>query len=50
MIARRARGHVDHRRTSRPARRLAVVGCVTALVVSAVGIVAPIGSMASPSG
>jgi len=50
MIARGARGLVDHRRIPRPAWRLALAGSVAALVVSAVGIISPIGSTASPSG
>jgi len=50
MIARRARGHVDHPRTSRPAWRLALAGSLTALMVSAVGIFSPTSSSASPTG
>ena len=50
MIARRARRRADHEYTSRSPWRLALAGAVTALVVSAVGIVSPLGSAASPSG
>jgi hypothetical protein len=50
MIARRPRRRADHEYTSRSPWRLALAGAVTALVVSAVGIVSPLGSAASPSG